>query len=201
MEKFYVCGPEDREDIVNVISMDHNAHLYGIDTVSTGIRSIQIKRISATLDGEFPNSRVIGHRIDDKFIGFGVQYMWPGMPAWSLPIAYTSYDYVAGEKLAYSYKNIIMNMMDYAEAQQVYNYYFVSAHAPGIRKDGFRFRRYSRSDLFPKYEHFYEELIPPNGNSRYEIFQNMLTLVAGKNRRPLVIVHGHCRQEHRTGPV
>ena len=201
MEKFYLCGPEDQDDVVNVISMDHNAQLYGIDTVATGIRDIQIKRISATLHGGFPNSRVIGHRIDGQFIGFGVQYMWPGMPAWSLPIAYTSYDYLAGDKLAHSYKNVIQTMMDYAESQQVYNYYFVAAHAAGIKNNGFRFRHQTREDMFPRYDHHYEELIPPYSNSQYEIFQNMLLLVAGKNRRPLVIVHGHCRREHRTGPV
>jgi hypothetical protein len=200
MDKFYVCDQEDLNDIVEVMCMEHNSLLYGLDTVATGIRDMQIKRIGGALRGEYPNSKIFGHRIDDKFIGFGAMYLWPGMPAWSIPIAYTSYGFFADEKFAHTYSGVVKAMMELAEAQDIYNYYFVATYSTSIKSDGFRLRNYERPDLFPRYEFNYDEIIPPYGNSKYKIFQPMLEVVGGRSRRSLAIVHGSCKREHRKGP-
>lgn len=200
MDKFYICDYSDLNDIVDVMNLEHNSLLYGLDTNATGIKQMQIKRIAGALNGEYPNSKIFGHRMDDKFIGFGAMYIWPGMPAWSIPVAYTSCGFFAEEKFAHTYSGVVRAMMDLAESQNIYHYYFVATYSTKIKPDGFRLRNHGRTDLFPRYEYNYDEIIPPYGNSKYAIFQPMLEAVGGKSRRSLAIVHGHCKQEYRTAP-
>jgi hypothetical protein len=200
MEKFYICDQTDFNDIVTVMEMEHNSLLYGIDTTATGIKQMQIKRIEGTLRGNFSNGKIFGHRIDDKFVGFGAMYFWAGLPVWSIPIAYTSCGFFAEEKFAHTYSGVVKAMMELAESQGIYSYYFVAAYSTSIKSDGFRLRNYGRPDLFPRYEYNYDEIIPPYGDSKYKLFQPMLEAVGGRSRRSLAIVHGYCKQEYRKGP-
>jgi hypothetical protein len=176
MEEIYVCDQQDRENIVNVIQ--YNTDLYGIDIRSSGIMDMHISKIDEVLSGKFPG-KIIGHHIDNKFIGFGIMYFWAKIPFWSIPISYTSYDLTQNRKISRSYSMIMNKMMLIAEEQNAYDFYYVSRHVPVNLS---RNRLLSQELIFDRYHFHPAEIIEPFGNSKYEIYQSLMSSIANKSK-------------------
>jgi len=191
MEEIYLCDQQDRESIVKVIQ--DNAQLYGIDTRSSGIMDMHISKIDEVLLGKFPG-KVIGHQIDDKFIGFGTMYFWAKIPFWSIPISYTSYDLTQSKKISRSYSMVMNKMMLIAEEQHAYDFYYVTRHVPAHIS---RNRLLLQELTFDRYHFYPAEIIEPFSNSKYEIYQSLVSSVAYKSRHSLVITHACCKNEFR----
>lgn len=195
MEQIYVCGVNDTNDIVSLIQK--NTTIYGIDTVSTGIMDSHIDNVTKTLNGEVATSRVVGRRVDGQLMGFAVMYNWITLPNWSIPIAYSASDMMTPRKISRSYNDIIVHMIELAEIDNRFDFYYVHRLSNRSRNEYGNEKLLIKSSIADRYNIFYDEIIQPYSSSQYPAFQAMMNMVAGKNVYTLAVSHLSCKPEYR----
>ena len=167
--------------------MESYTKIYGIDTISSGLRQIHIESIERSFTDHDMNT-VVAVDSDQTILGFCVQQISKNYDRWHLQITYIS------QSNRYNSSEIGGIMMDklvaLAEEQGKYEFVYVVRDIEDHRLK----QTLSYTVLLKEKYHIYDYLvIPPLTIITDKKIEKILGAVNGKNTKTIVIRHAHVK--------
>ena len=165
--------------------------MYGADI--TKLHAYMIERALHQPKGEIEQTRW-GVEVEGVLVGLAVQHWWAIMPLWSIGGLFFRNTTNRNQFNAVKIGAVLVNgMIDEAEKRGLYDFCYVVRDSGNLRRD----MSLAVNEKLGRYDILNTAYIKPFEVPRWSAYRLMLGLLAGKNRKPVIIRHAHLKSEHR----
>jgi hypothetical protein len=177
-----ICTKEDLPDIIDIIKI--NDTLYGVNLKQSGMRDLHINMLTIHLTDPQDNVKLIGVYNANTLVSFSLMKFWDSLPVWSAVFMYSRLDKFNLENNESAFIVGMTSMLKIAEAREIYNFYTVTRYSKIWKRWNLIF-----AENFPNYTVSEVEILEPFQESRWPIFQKMLSIINGKQEKSIVILN------------